>query len=91
MKSNEEYLQTMVCQLTRDTRDLYRASLTEEEAQDGWINIIIFEMKHADEFTDSQEVTLQATKHEFHIRMEMMGIKYIDFTKAMKAIEGLNA
>lgn len=70
-----------IFKVIRETRYLYRLSVTEEEVQDGWVRIIMCELDYPE-----HEEALAATKLEFHMRMELMGIQYINFDKAIDAI-----
>jgi len=70
-----------VCKVIRETRYLYRLLVTEDEVQDGWVRIICAELDYPE-----QVENLAATKLEFSMRMEMMGIVYVNFDKAMAAI-----
>jgi len=66
-----------------DTRKLYRLSLTEDEAQDGWVNLIIAEMKCAPEHSEY----LRGTKYEFCLRMDYMNLSYHNIDKCIAAVE----
>ena len=63
-------------------RKLYRADLTDEEAQDGWVKLSVALLR-----TDDECSMIHATSYEFAWRMQMMGMDYINVGKLTKALD----
>lgn len=74
-----------ICQVARETRDLYRTSLTNEEAQDGYIRLILAQRAYP-----GNSGLLDATLYEFTWRMQMMNMSYHNFDKLIEALEKMN-
>ena len=72
-----------VREVAMSIRKLYRTTLTEEEAQDGWVKLTVAQRKYA--LTDGCGI-LDATYYEFTWRMTAMKINYANFDKLYKAL-----